>query len=47
MHLWDKRRLHERNRYLKKMRQSESQEGEKGSRNRKGGSPPGAIKQVL
>ena len=47
MHLWDKRCLHEQNRYMKKMRRSELQEGEKSARNRKCSFHPGARKQDL
>ena len=47
MHLWDKRRLHEQNPLLKKMHQSEPQEGEKNARNREGGSHPWARRLVF
>ena len=47
MHLWEKHRLHEQTRNMKKMRQSELQEGEKSARKCKSGSHPGAGKQDL
>lgn len=47
MHLWDKRHLYGQDRYLKKMHQSELQEGEKSARKCKGASHSGAGKQGL